>query len=116
MQERGLLGATLGLEETTRYYAVEQLQQSLPTVNLRSGKPGHGQVSQRPVGARVELMQVATDITRRCTDRRRNSCAKAERKGTRRDHLRALRRIRPPVTIYRRVGCTKAVTYNHLYR
>ena len=26
MQDRGLLGATLGIEETTRYYAVEQLQ------------------------------------------------------------------------------------------
>ena len=38
MQERGLLGATLGIEETTRYYAVEQLQQSLPTLNLVSAR------------------------------------------------------------------------------
>ena len=32
MKDRGLLSATLGLEETTRYYAIEQLQQRLPTL------------------------------------------------------------------------------------
>jgi len=39
MQDRGLLGAKLGIEETTRYYAVEQLQQRLPTLTLRSAMP-----------------------------------------------------------------------------
>jgi len=63
MKDRGLLGATLGLEETTRYYAVEQLQQSLPTLTLRSAKPVTAGCRSVKSTHEIELMQVANDIT-----------------------------------------------------
>lgn len=63
LQDRGLLTATLGLEETTRYYAVEQLQQRLPTVKLRSAMPVTAGCRSVKSAHEVELMQVANDIT-----------------------------------------------------
>jgi Xaa-Pro dipeptidase len=63
MQERGLLGATLGIEETTRYYAVEQLQKSLPTLNLVSAKPVTAGCRSVKSAHEIELMQVANDVT-----------------------------------------------------
>jgi Xaa-Pro dipeptidase len=63
MQDHGLLGATLGLEETTRYYAIEQLQQRLPTLTLRSAKPVTAGCRSVKSAHEVELMQVANDIT-----------------------------------------------------
>ena len=63
MQDRGLLGATLGIEETTRYYAVEQLQERLPTLKLRSARPVTAGCRSVKSAHEVELMQVANDIT-----------------------------------------------------
>jgi len=63
MKDRSLLGATLGLEETTRYYAVEQLQQSLPTLKLVSAKPVTAGCRSVKSAHEIELMQVANDIT-----------------------------------------------------
>jgi len=63
MQDRGLLGATLGIEETTRYYAVEQLQKSVPTLNLVSAKPVTAGCRSVKSAHEIELMQVANDIT-----------------------------------------------------
>jgi len=63
MQDRSLLGATLGIEETTRYYAVEQLQKSLPTLNLVSAKPVTAGCRSVKSAHEIELMQVANDIT-----------------------------------------------------
>jgi Xaa-Pro dipeptidase len=63
MQDRALLGATLGIEETTRYYAVEQLQQRLPTVKLRSATPVTAGCRSVKSAHEIELMQVANDIT-----------------------------------------------------
>ena len=63
MQERGLLTATLGIEETTRYYAVEQLQQRLATLTLRSAKPVTAGCRSVKSAHEIELMQVANDIT-----------------------------------------------------
>jgi Xaa-Pro dipeptidase len=63
MQDHGLLGATLGLEETTRYYAIEQLQQRLPTLTLRSAKPVTAGCRSVKSAHEIELMQVANDIT-----------------------------------------------------
>jgi Xaa-Pro dipeptidase len=63
MQDHGLLGATLGLEETTRYYAVEQLQQRLSTLTLRSAKPVTAGCRSVKSAHEIELMQVANDIT-----------------------------------------------------
>jgi len=63
MQDRGLLGATLGIEETTRYYAVEQLQQRLPTLKLRSAMPVTAGCRSVKSAHEIELMQVANDIT-----------------------------------------------------
>ena len=63
MQDRGLLSATLGIEETTRYYAVEQLQQRLPTLKLRSAMPVTAGCRSVKSPHEIELMQVANDIT-----------------------------------------------------
>ena len=64
MNDRGLLGATLGIEETTRYYAVEQLQQRLPTLKLRSATPVTAGCRSVKSPHEIELMQVANDITK----------------------------------------------------
>jgi Xaa-Pro dipeptidase len=63
MKDRGLLGATLGIEETTRYYAVEQLQQRLTTLKLRSATPVTAGCRSVKSAHEIELMQVANDIT-----------------------------------------------------
>jgi Xaa-Pro dipeptidase len=63
LADLGLLGATLGIEETTRYYAVEQLQQRLPTLTLRSATPVTAGCRSVKSAHEVELMQVANDIT-----------------------------------------------------
>jgi Xaa-Pro dipeptidase len=63
MQDRKLLSATLGIEEATRYYAVEQLQQRLPTLKLRSATPVTAGCRSVKSAHEVELMQVANDIT-----------------------------------------------------
>ncbi|HEX6834791.1 MAG TPA: Xaa-Pro peptidase family protein, partial [Rudaea sp.] len=63
MQDHGLLSGTLGVEETTRYYAIEQLQQRLPTVKLRSATPVTAGCRSVKSPHEIELMQVANDIT-----------------------------------------------------
>ena len=63
MQDRKLLNATLGIEETTRYYAVEQLQQRLPTLKLVSATPVTAGCRSVKSAHEVELMQIANDIT-----------------------------------------------------
>ena len=63
MQDRGLLTSTLGIEETTRYYAVEQLQQQLSTLNLRSATPVTAGCRSVKSAHEIELMQIANDIT-----------------------------------------------------
>lgn len=63
MQDRGLLGATLGIEETTRYFAIEQLRQRLPTLTLRSATPVTAGCRSVKSAHEIELMQVANDIT-----------------------------------------------------
>ena len=63
MQDRGLLTAKLGIEETTRYYAVEQLQQKLSTLTLSSAMPVTAGCRSVKSKHEIELMQVANDIT-----------------------------------------------------
>jgi len=63
LQDRGLLGAKLGIEETTRYYVIEQLQQRLPTLSLRSAMPVTAGCRSVKSAHEIELMQVANDIT-----------------------------------------------------
>jgi Xaa-Pro dipeptidase len=63
MQDRGLLTAKLGIEETTRYYAVEQLQQKLSTLTLSSAMPVTAGCRSVKSRHEIELMQVANDIT-----------------------------------------------------
>ena len=63
MQDRGLLTAKLGIEETVRYYAVEQLQQKLSTLTLSSAMPVTAGCRSVKSKHEVELMQVANDIT-----------------------------------------------------
>jgi len=63
MQDHSLLSGTLGIEETTRYYAIEQLQQRLPTQKLRSAMPVTAGCRSVKSAHEIELMQVANDIT-----------------------------------------------------
>ena len=63
MQDNSLRTATLGIEETTRYYAVEQLQQRLSTLKLRSAMPVTAGCRSVKSPHEIELMQVANDIT-----------------------------------------------------
>ncbi|MBA8888302.1 Xaa-Pro dipeptidase [Dokdonella fugitiva] len=63
LQDRGLLTAKLGIEETTRYYAVEQLQQRLSTLTLSSATPVTAGCRGMKSPHEIELMQVANDIT-----------------------------------------------------
>ena len=63
LQDRGLLSGTLGIEETTRYYAVEQMQQRLSSIKLRSASPVTAGCRSVKSSHEVELMQVANDIT-----------------------------------------------------
>ncbi|WP_395683170.1 M24 family metallopeptidase [Dokdonella sp.] len=63
LQDRGLLTAKLGIEETVRYYAVEQLQQKLSTLTLTSAMPVTAGCRSVKSKHEVELMQVANDIT-----------------------------------------------------
>lgn len=63
LADRGLLNAKLGIEETTRYYAVEQLQQRLPTLTLRSATPVTAGCRSVKSAREVEFMQIANDIT-----------------------------------------------------
>jgi len=63
MQDCGLLNATIGIEETTRYYLVEQLQQRLSTLTLRSATPVIAGCRSLKSPHEIELMQIANDIT-----------------------------------------------------
>ena len=63
MQDRRLLSATLGIEETARYFAVEQLQRRLSTLTLRSATPVTAGCRSVKSPHEIELMQVANDIT-----------------------------------------------------
>ena len=63
LQDRGLLNAKLGIEETTRYYAVEQLQQRLSSLTLRSATPVTAGCRSVKSAHEIELMQIANDIT-----------------------------------------------------
>ncbi len=63
LQDRGLLTAKFGIEETTRYYAVEQLQQRLSTLTLSSATPVTAGCRGVKSRHEIELMQVANDIT-----------------------------------------------------
>jgi Xaa-Pro dipeptidase len=62
-KDSGLLTATLGLDETTRYYAIEQLQQHLPTLKLHSAMPVTAGCRSVKSPHEIELMQIANDIT-----------------------------------------------------
>ncbi len=63
MTDHGLLSATLGIEETTRYYAIEQIQQRLPSLTLRSAMPVTAGCRSVKTAHEIELMQVANEIT-----------------------------------------------------
>ncbi|WP_131995336.1 M24 family metallopeptidase [Dokdonella fugitiva] len=62
LKDRGLLTARLGIEETTRYYAVEQLQR-LSTLTLGSATGVTAGCRSVKSPHEIELMQVANDIT-----------------------------------------------------
>jgi Xaa-Pro dipeptidase len=63
MQDHSLLTASVGVDEGTRYFAFEQLQQHLSTVKLHSAMPVTAGCRSVKSQHEIDLMQVANDIT-----------------------------------------------------
>jgi Xaa-Pro dipeptidase len=63
-REAELLNGILGVEEQTRYFIVERLQQTMPALNLVTGTPVTAGCRSVKSAHEIELMQIANDITR----------------------------------------------------
>jgi len=63
-REAELLNAILGVEEQTRYFIVERIQQSMPALNLVTATPVTAGCRSVKSAHEIELMQIANDITR----------------------------------------------------
>lgn len=55
--------ATIGVEETVRYFAVDALSKAMPGVGIRNGAPVVRSIRMIKSPAEIALMQVAADIT-----------------------------------------------------
>lgn len=62
LRERRLTGATLAVEETVRFFAVDGLRAVLPDLRVASGAALVNAVRMRKTAAEIALMQQATDI------------------------------------------------------
>jgi Xaa-Pro dipeptidase len=63
LTERGLGGARIGVEETTRFFAFDGLRAALPKASLVSANPVVRGCRMAKTPAEIALMQVATDVT-----------------------------------------------------
>ncbi len=63
MQERGMAAATIGIEETTRYFVSEGVGGGLGAVKIVNGTPVTAGCRAVKSPAEIALMQVANDIT-----------------------------------------------------
>jgi Xaa-Pro dipeptidase len=61
--DAGLSGATIGMEETTRYFIVDNLQKAIPALKMVSATPVTAGCRAVKSAHEIELMQVANDIT-----------------------------------------------------
>ena len=63
LQERGLAGQPVGIEETVRYFAIDGLRRALPDARLVSANPVVRGCRMRKSAAEIALMQAANDVT-----------------------------------------------------
>lgn len=63
LRERGVAGASIGMEETNRFWIADRLRQQLPTAQIVSANPVVRAVRMRKTAAEIALMQAASDIT-----------------------------------------------------
>jgi Xaa-Pro dipeptidase len=63
LKKQGLASATLGLEESTRYFIVENIQKNLKKISLQSATPVTAGCRSIKSIHEIELMQIANDIT-----------------------------------------------------
>lgn len=63
LKDRGLAARPVGMEETTRYFAVEGLQRALPDAKLVPAAPVVRGCRMIKSAAEIALMQIATDVT-----------------------------------------------------
>jgi len=62
LKEKGLSGATLGIEETTRYFVTENIQKTIPSLKTKSGTVITAGCRSVKTAHEIELMQIANDI------------------------------------------------------
>jgi Xaa-Pro dipeptidase len=62
LKERGLMTATLGIEETTRYFITENIQLVIPSVKLQSATAVTAGCRSVKTTHEIELMQIANDM------------------------------------------------------
>lgn len=63
LREKNLLNATIGIEETTRYFVVENLARVASSLTLTNATPVTAGCRSVKSAHEIELMQVANDIT-----------------------------------------------------
>jgi len=63
LRERGLANATVGIEETVRFFASDGLAKRAPGLKIVSANPVVRGCRMRKTAAEIALMQAATDIT-----------------------------------------------------
>ena len=63
LKERGVAGATVGFEETNRYWILDRLTQQLPGVKVVSANPVARALRMLKSPAELGLMQAAADVT-----------------------------------------------------
>jgi Xaa-Pro dipeptidase len=63
LKENNLLTAILGLEESTRYFVLENIQKSIPTLDIQSATPVTAGCRSVKSDHEIELMQIANDLT-----------------------------------------------------
>ncbi len=63
LKENNLLTATIGIEETTRYFVTENIQKTIPTLQIKSATVVTAGCRAIKSAHEIELMQIANDIT-----------------------------------------------------
>jgi len=62
LKERKLSAATLGIEETTRYFVTENIQKAVPGIKIKSATPVTAGCRSVKSEHEIELMQIANDM------------------------------------------------------
>ncbi len=63
LKERGLLSATLGVEETTRHFVTEGIRKAIPALKIKSADAVTAGCRSVKTAHEIELMQIANDMS-----------------------------------------------------